>query len=80
MDDLATQASSATRLSAERYQLLQELVEAACHWPADERDAFLARACPDNPGMLQEAVALLRAHEATADPDVPPYIGTLIGP
>ncbi len=50
----------------------------ACEQPADARAAFVAAACPTDPQVREDVLALVAAHEAAADflqePVVPPAI------
>ena len=53
-------------MSDDRWKHIEELYHAALERPADERAAFLARACNDDPELLREVESLL-AHETQAD-------------
>jgi serine/threonine protein kinase len=55
-------------LSREQYERLQTLVDDACECPPKMRRQYLAGACASDTGLLQEALALLDAHEAI-EPD-----------
>ncbi len=48
-------------LSPERWRRLSALLDAALELPADQRGAWLARACPDDAGLRTEVEALLAA-------------------
>jgi eukaryotic-like serine/threonine-protein kinase len=77
----APEADPAAISGPEQYRFVQELVEAAWRLPHTQREEFLERACVDHPRrLLEEARALLRAHDATGDADTSPYIGASIGP
>ena len=48
-------------MKAELWKKIDELFEAAQAQPADQRAAFLDRACPDDPELRAEVESLLRA-------------------
>jgi serine/threonine protein kinase/Tfp pilus assembly protein PilF len=51
-------------LSQEETMSDSEIFKVAVKLPADQRAAYLGRACGDNPALRQEVESLLRAHEA----------------
>jgi serine/threonine protein kinase/Tol biopolymer transport system component len=46
-------------MQAERWKQIEELYQAALAQPAEKRGAFLAQACPDDPGLRGEVQSLL---------------------
>src|SRR5262245_12654213 len=51
-------------------RLMEAFSEAVELTPGSERDAFLAWRLDDNPALLSEAIAMLRAHEHADPPDI----------
>ena len=56
-----------------RWERLQQLFSKALALPAAERAAWLARACHDDPELLDEVTALLRAEAMPGVLDTPPF-------
>jgi len=54
-------------MTPERWQKVEEVLQAALDLPETERAALLAEACSGDPDLQQEAISLIGAHEAAGD-------------
>ncbi|NNF58614.1 MAG: hypothetical protein HKN04_10260, partial [Rhodothermaceae bacterium] len=56
-------------MTTERWEAIEALFEQAFALPPDDRVAFLATACPDDPTLCAEVASLLDASEETGPLD-----------
>jgi serine/threonine protein kinase len=54
-------------MTPERWQKVEEVLQAALDLPEKERPALLAEVCSSDPELQQEALSLIAAHEAAGD-------------
>jgi serine/threonine protein kinase len=54
-------------MTPERWQRVDEVLQAALDLPASERDALLAEACTGDPELQKETLSLIQAHDEAAD-------------
>jgi Tol biopolymer transport system component/tRNA A-37 threonylcarbamoyl transferase component Bud32 len=54
-------------MTPERWKQVKEIFNAALDRPVDERAAFLAEACGDDPALRQEIERLINSHEQAGD-------------
>ena len=54
-------------MTPERWQQVKQIFQSAIERPPDERDAFLARACQDNPALRSEVESLISSHDQAGD-------------
>jgi len=50
-------------MTPERWQQVKQIFQSAIERPPDERDAFLARACQDNPALRSDVESLIASHD-----------------
>src|SRR6059036_1213827 len=54
-------------MTPERWQQVKQIFQSAIERPPDERDAFLARACQDNPALRSQVESLIASHDQAGD-------------
>lgn len=54
-------------MTPERWQQVKQSFQSAIERPPDERDAFLARACQNNPTLRSEVESLIASHDQAGD-------------
>ncbi|MCA1605544.1 MAG: protein kinase, partial [Acidobacteria bacterium] len=54
-------------MTPERWQQVKQIFQSAIERPPDDRDAFLARACQDNPALRSEVESLISSHDQAGD-------------
>ncbi|MGH9968893.1 MAG: protein kinase domain-containing protein [Pyrinomonadaceae bacterium] len=54
-------------MTPERWQKVKQIFQSAIERPPDERDAFVARACQDNPALRSEVESLISSHDQAGD-------------
>ena len=54
-------------MDSERWKQIDNLLQSALQRPAEERDAFLKRACPNDATLEREIRSLLNAHHEASN-------------
>ncbi|MDQ2936144.1 MAG: serine/threonine-protein kinase [Acidobacteriota bacterium] len=54
-------------MTPERWQVVEEMLQAALDRPAHERASFIAKACIDDDGLKREAISLIDAYDEAGD-------------
>src|SRR5438876_10589268 len=54
-------------MTPERWQQVKQIFQSAIERPPDERDAFLAQACADDPALRSQVESLIASHDQAGD-------------